>query len=177
MNTEKIKELLTNKQNRVKLFVCVGLIGMVVIMLSETLSFPQKQKADTKATASDGMASVSEYKRTLEEQLSKVVGNIAGAGKCSVMITFETGSENVYAYNSSGSKDEKSDEFKYEYLVIDGDDGEQAVLVKRVEPQIKGVVVVCEGGDDKGVKEKIIGCVTALFDISTNRVSVNKMAQ
>ena len=40
---------------------------------------------------------------------------------------------------------------------------------------MEGVAVICSGGDDIVVKEKIIDCVCALFNISATRVSVAKL--
>jgi len=41
-------------------------------------------------------------------------------------------------------------------------------------PEIRGVIVVCDGGDNILIREKVISAVSGAFGISTTRVSVIK---
>ena len=41
-------------------------------------------------------------------------------------------------------------------------------------PEIRGVIVVCDGGDNIIIREKVISAVSGAFGISTTRVSVIK---
>ena len=172
MSKEKLLNLVKDKSSRIKIFVALGLVGMLLIMLSEIT--PNTKKVGDN---DESKQFSQEYQTNLENQLENIIKKIDGAGHCDIMITFETSSENVYAYNSSKEKDNEKEKNSYEYITVDTGDGEKTVLIKQLEPKISGVVVVCDGGDNLQVKEKIISCITALFNISTNRVSVNKMAQ
>ena len=49
-------------------------------------------------------------------------------------------------------------------------------MVKVYEPAIKGVAVVAQGADNIKVKNAIIQTVCAVFNISSARVSVEKMS-
>lgn len=60
-------------------------------------------------------------------------------------------------------------------MIYDSENGETPVLIKEYLPKVQGVTVVCTGGDNTAVKEKIIESVTSLFNIPTNRVSVSKI--
>ena len=60
--------------------------------------------------------------------------------------------------------------------VIDGKDGKQALVVTELEPTVKGVVVVCEGGGDIKVVENLTNAVTTALNISSTRVSVIQSA-
>jgi len=44
-------------------------------------------------------------------------------------------------------------------------------------PKVKGVAVVCEGGDIPSVKQQINEIVTSVFDIPSTKVSIAKMKQ
>ena len=60
-------------------------------------------------------------------------------------------------------------------IVKNGSGVEECLVVKVFEPKIKGVAVICQGGDDLAVKKAITETVCALFDISSASVSVTKM--
>ena len=51
----------------------------------------------------------------------------------------------------------------------------QAPVETRLEPEVKGVAVLCEGGDDILVIKRITDLVATVLDIPTNRICVAKM--
>ena len=53
---------------------------------------------------------------------------------------------------------------------------EEPLVLKTKEAKIRGVLVVCEGGENPLVCEKVLEAVCALLDIPSNKVSVAKMA-
>ena len=97
------------------------------------------------------------------------------------MLTLESSYENVFAKGYStkedkGETDEKK-EFQEEYIIIkNGSSNEECLVVKVYEPAIKGVAVVAQGADNIKVKNAITQTVCALFNISSARVSVEKMS-
>ena len=107
----------------------------------------------------------SSYSKETEQKLTDIVSSISGVGECKVMITFETGSENVYATDSETKSDDNSVDDKSEYVLYNSSNGEKALLIKEKYPAVGGVSIVCDGGDDETVREAI----------STNRVSVSKI--
>lgn len=172
---EKILEFFKDKNNKIKVVVLIGLVGILLIMASEFL--PKKsvtEKASDKSPRSS--TSMSTYKEETQKKLEEIISKIDGVGKCSVFVTFENTSESVYAYNSSSETNEKGEKKQYDYVILDGENGDEPMLVKEIEPKVKGVVVVCEGGENSAVRSSIIECVTSAFVISSNRISVNKMA-
>ena len=48
---------------------------------------------------------------------------------------------------------------------------------KEIQPLIRGVLVVCEGGDSPVVVERITQAVTKALDISTAKVCVTKLSE
>ena len=52
------------------------------------------------------------------------------------------------------------------------DGGEQALLVTTEMPEVRGVAIVCEGGDSEAINEKIENAVTAALDITSKRVYI-----
>ena len=46
------------------------------------------------------------------------------------------------------------------------------MLITEKMPEIRGVAIVCEGGDSEFIKEKITNSVTAALDITSKRVYI-----
>ena len=167
-----------------KWLIAAGFIGIGLIFLSSF--FPSDKKCGKTDLSSE--QSLSEYEKELEQKTSKLVEKISGAGKCSVMITFEQDSEYVYAKEEKSSDDKsvtsKTEEYaegvkksgQNEYIIIDTGDGEQALVVTKRAPKVRGVVIVCAGGANSAVSGEIKRAVTTALDISDSKVWVSPMA-
>lgn len=50
------------------------------------------------------------------------------------------------------------------------------MIIKLIQPKIRGVAVVCEGGGSDAVRQEITQAITAVLDISASRVYITKMS-
>ncbi len=172
---KKIKSLNIGKKNIALIILAVVMLFMLV--LSELVGGLQK----TDSLNEDGSVNSQKYIEQTEKELEMILEKINGAGKVEVMLTLESSYENVFAKGYStkedkGENDEKK-EFQEEYIIIkNGSSNEECLVVKVYEPAIKGVAVVAQGADDIKVKNAITQTVCALFNISSARVSVEKMS-
>lgn len=168
---EYIKGFINPDDKKTKIIVAIGLIGLVLILASSF--FDGKEENDR----SDDYKCIDyeDYAENLELKLTDIINSIDGAGECKVMITLENSAENVYATDVETKTDNNSSNQKDKYVFYDSSNGESPVLIKEYLPKVQGVTVLCNGGDNIAVKEKIIQCVTSLFNIPTNRVSVSKI--
>ena len=170
MNIKKLLNRDFIKTNK-KTFICfiAGLLGILLIFLSE--AFPNAQKKNK-----DGEKTYVSYSNETEEKLADIISKVEGAGKTKVFLTIEESEEYVYAQNiSSDRKDKAQQNEDKEYVIVDGSGGNSGLLVKTVNPKIRGVAIVCEGGDDPAVQQRIYSCVSASLGISTARISISKM--
>lgn len=180
---EPIKEIIDkvskNTKLNPKMLLAVVLLaaGIIALMLSEisggektvSAQVPTSEQTDSR-----------EYEKELEERLISIISAIDGAGETRVMVTLESGSEDIYLNNSDYGENiepsgENSFEKKDEYVIVDGSSGQGGIVIRRTEPRVRGVAVVCKGAGSDTVKAQIIEAVTALLDISSARVSVAKM--
>jgi stage III sporulation protein AG len=164
-----------------KWIVAVGLIGMALILLSEF--WPAKA-----TTTSGSTTTADEFAKKTETRLSEIVGSIEGAGQCSVMVTLENGVEYVYASEEKVNTDRvedtdrdstklsQTDDKEKQIIVVDTENGRKGLLVTEIQPTVKGVVVVCQGGDQPLVQKRIIDAITTALNISTSRVCVTKLS-
>ena len=92
--------------------------------------------------------SLSEYKERLEEELSEICSSVSGAGRCKVSVSFSEGERAEYRGTNK---------------------------ISSTPPRILGITVLSEGAERSEVRSALTECMTALFDIGSNRVAVLKM--
>lgn len=175
---DKLPGIIQSLKNGKKsiIVIALGVICLVLLFLSEGFTDNSKKES------SGGVSSFSskEYIEIQEKKLAAILGKIDGAGEVKVMLTLESCYENVYAkgYSSKGKTDGEDNEYEKneEYIVVNGGSNkEECLVVKVFEPQIKGVAVVAEGGGNSTVKKAITDTVCAVYNISSVKVSVEKM--
>lgn len=172
---EKIKKLFRDNHNKkAALIFALGAIGIILILLSEMI--PEKE-AENEAGKSVFSSELSGREAVLEERIAEAVSKINGAGKTHVTITFDSSEEYVFAENFSENNAESETERESELVIIEGEKGDLPVTIRTNEAKIRGVLIICEGGKNPLVKEKIIEGVCALLDIPSNKISVAEMAR
>ena len=171
---ENLKNLKIGKKNLI--LVAIAIFIMVLLLVSEFLT-PENTESISKENTE---IYSSQYIEKTEKELEALLENISGAGEVKVMITLENCYENVFAKGYSEKNDSKTDsqksESEEEYIIIkNGSNNEECLVVKVYEPTVKGVAVIAQGAGNTQVKNAITQTVCALFDISTAKVSVEKM--
>lgn len=179
---ETLEKLFKGKKITSVVFI-IGIIGIALIFLSTII--PSKDTSNiTEEQISANTISSEEYTERLEIKLTELVEGMHGVGTAKVMVTLENGIEYVYANdqkktndtadNSTGTTDKGT--LEEEIIIINGDNGEQAIVVTEIQPTVKGVVIVCDGGDNAAVKNDLINAVSTALNIGSNRISVIKSA-
>lgn len=170
---ERINELL-KKLRSPKTLIIAGVVGIVLILIS---SLPSSKQAKEQP----GVFSEEVYCEELEADVKKLVKEITGSSRVSVVITLEGGINYDYAdilektsVEDVGKENESSDtRIKEGYITIkNADGGEEALLVNARLPKVRGVAIVCEGGDNEIINQKILNTVTAALDITSKRVYI-----
>jgi stage III sporulation protein AG len=91
------------------------------------------------------------------------------------MVTLESDSQTVYAADTVISEGADGGYSHSEnYLAVDTDTGPVGLLLTSIQPTVKGVAVVCDGGDDQEIRQRVIQVVSTAFHISERRVCVVK---
>ncbi len=174
---EVIKKI-TEKIKTPKLLVILGVAGMLLILISSFFSGGKKQKEEVKINET---ISAEDYRIELEESVCEIVKSITGSSNVKVIITLESGIKYAYADINEKVSNDKTEgeaisigsETKQTYITVKtADGGEEALLVTTEMPEVRGVAIVCEGGDDGIISEKIENAVTAALNITSKRVYV-----
>ncbi len=170
MVSEYLKKLtrIFAADKKMKTVLIIGLVGILLIGASELFPRDTKQKRDTSY-------SYEEYVEQMEKKTRELVASIEGVGECRVMLTLSRSTESVYAKNSQENTDSGHDSRQNEYVLYEGDGGEEPLLLQENYPQVMGVAVVCSGANSAIVRENIIRCIAALYNIPTSKISVSKL--
>lgn len=180
-----LKELATGKKGTT-ILIAAGLIGIALILLSSfwPSSAGRSSQSTSSAITSDA------YAAQLGKQLTGIIGKIDGVGKVQVLVTVESGVQYVYEQNQKSSNDksatsqtdgstqtQENNNTEQDPVIVDNASGGQSPLVRtELQPAVKGVVVVCDGGDNPTVKESVTDAIMTALDLPSTRISVSKRA-
>lgn len=175
---ERVASVLGSLTKKPQLLMIAGLCGILLIFASSLLGRGSDEK-----TSADSSAPITaqEYCSVLEEGVRQLVADITGDSDATVVITLESGVRYSYAdatevtssNATSGENGTESHNETRSYVTVrTSDGGEQALLITELMPQVRGVAIICSGGDDEQLAEKIRGAVTAAFDITSKRVYI-----
>ena len=180
-----IREFLSGKKGTTILLIA-GLAGMVLILLSTM--WPSS--AGKSSHSSSSAISSDEYAAKLQKQLESIIGKIDGVGRVQVLVTMESGVQYVYEQNQKSASDKSStsqtdggtqtqenNSNEQNPVIVDNASGGQSPLVRtELQPAVKGVVVVCDGGDNATVKENVTDAIMTALDLPSTHISVSKRA-
>lgn len=151
----------------------VGVVLILIIMLSELI--PVSDNKDEVKNKNEEI----DYCTTLENKVEEIISLIDGAGRTKVMITLSETTEYIYAKNESNqnksSENSLNTDTENDYVIIEQNNEDSGLLVKTIEPKIRGVAIVCEGGDNPTVQQNIYSTVSAVLNVSTARISISKL--
>lgn len=160
----------------VKVALALGLGGMLLILLSEWIPFGGETKQEVSVVTAE------QYCEAVERRLGDLLEDMDGVGTCRVYVTLESSVEYVYATeqkenadtNKNGEQISEKADTQEKIVLIKGENGETGLLLTELQPQVKGVVVVCDGGGNAAVTERVKAVVTTALNISARRVCVTK---
>jgi len=165
----------------------LGIAGILLIGLSAIL--PEKKQEAQQQDPGVLETGARAYAAELEERLRDILQQTEGVGTARVMVTLENGYRQVYAKTEKvnndvlediRAEDEKKTQEKQvteqTYVLVDGAGGKVPLVTDRLEPEVKGVVVVCQGGDDPLVVRRVVDTVRVALNISSSRISVSRLA-
>jgi stage III sporulation protein AG len=177
------------KNKPILAFILIFIIGFIILSFykvintsdsfkdsNENLDPPlqQKQTIDNKS-----------YKDELEEKLSQILKEINGAGDVNVVITLENEEIIEPAFNvqdSSRITEEKDNEGgirsitenqnNSQLVTVKKGGNEELVVLKKITPDVKGVLIVAEGACSSKVVEKLTKATATLLDLPVYKIQV-----
>lgn len=167
---EKVKKLCYQKH--VWIIALIGIVGIALILFGNGSFKEVKKITDTQDTDGEVLG----YTEILENKVRAMIREITGS-EAAVLITLECSNESVYADNIKESEgvssgDTLSRSLEREYLILSGENGEEGLLLREIYPKIRGIAVVCSGGEEASRQLEIIKLLSVAFGISASKVYV-----
>lgn len=182
--------------NRKRYVVLVVLVGVLLILLSNTFSTSKKDvpnqqfEADILGEESDIeevslISNVKEIEESYESDLKAMLNQIKGVSEVEVMVNVDSTNQNIYekdlivGLQTSDETDKNggirtvSDEMQETKLVyVRQGDQEVPLLIQTRKPDVRGVFIIAKGAEDVMVKKWIVDSVSRVLDVPTYRISV-----
>ena len=181
-----LQKILSGNDRYRNIVIVIGLAGIALIFFSSFF----KTEGKTEEVQEIPLQTTEEYTQQLEDNLTDILSSIEGAGPAKVMVTLENGAETKYAteekqnneetreeQNGQTTRTQQSNDSEMQYITVrDADGTERALALTEIQPKVKGVVVVCPGGEDPVVQQRIIHAVTTALNLSSQHVCVTKLS-
>jgi stage III sporulation protein AG len=180
LNSDWLKKLMRNKDT-LKYAVLGVLAGVMLIFAGNFFPSGEKQKPEIKTASNISSDSLSDS--GLEQRMEDFFGGIEGVGKVKVMITYKSSGEKIVAdetnerdsQNNDGDKVSKETSKEVKKVIVNGSNGNQALVVKELSPEIEGIVIITQGGGDVLVKDALLRAAQALTDVPSYKIEILKM--
>ena len=182
----EIKALLEKKQWKGKdLMLVIVIIGVLFAVLAIPATDDKEEDTTTESPADTTVYDSGDYQEELENQLEEILSKMDGVGKVKVMITLEASSKEVVEKDWSTSQSTNQNDMEIQTgtsvskeettVYADTNAGNIPYVIQEIYPEVEGVLVVAEGGDNSYVNLAITDAIQALFGIDVHKIKIVKM--
>ncbi len=154
-----------NGKTRLVIILVGAIVGIFLLFLGK--GGEENQTGEALSASVGAVYDESRYEEELVMKIENVCSRVRGAGEVKVAVTLDGSYRAIYAQNLADGSSSKS-----EYFLLGSGSSQKALLLGYSPPEILGVAIVCEGGENRGVKAEIISLVSALLDLPTNKIYV-----
>ncbi|SFE47034.1 stage III sporulation protein AG [Thermoanaerobacter thermohydrosulfuricus] len=190
MDFDKLKDkLLKDNKKLVENLTVIFLIGLILLIGASALSKPRPSNSnDNKelVLVNQKESSSEDYAQKLEKDLKNILSKIEGVGNVEVLITLNSDEEVVAAMDvveSSTTTNEKDSnggiretiqtESNNRVVTSQDTSGQNApIVLKRIMPEIRGVIVVADGAKDPRLRYELSSAVQTALGIPAYKVKV-----
>lgn len=154
----------TDLKGRLWILLIAAAIGIVLILIGSTSNEKKDEETTTQyQTATDEIVI---YQKYLEERIKSLCESVRGVSNVTVTVTLSGGFESVYATEWKDGNEE--------YVILGSGASATPIYLNRSAPDITGIGIVCNGGENEYVRYELIGLLSAAFHVNSNRIYVAK---
>jgi stage III sporulation protein AG len=178
------------KKDNLFIILLAGVLLVVIALPTTSKDSKEKQTNFTKeVTSVENQTGTLSYIEEQEIRLKEVLSKVQGVGEVEVMITLKsskelivekdkpTTSSTTQEEDAEGGKRDTVDKSASETTIYEQNNDGSSVpyVVKELEPEIEGIIVIAKGGDDPVIVKNISDAVLALFQVQAHKIKVMKM--
>ena len=175
------------KKRQLLILLLVGILLMVIVL---PVPDGREGSEEKEIQVAGEMADTSDYEAYLEEKTARTLQYVEGVGEVKVMITLKSSAQKIIEKDQQSSSQTTEEEDSQGGTRTSNDissdrtsiyeqnsDGSQSPYVsKELLPEIEGVVVIADGGDNAVVVQNITEAVQALFGVEAHKIKIMKRA-
>lgn len=197
--TEELNKQDEKKKNRTKtlqwliIVACIAVAMMVIsnfVNVREDRISPRDPPTDSEetATASAGtreMQTIEDYEDKMAAELSDLLEKVVGLEQVSVQINLQSTEVTVLEKNivkqkqvteehdNQGGKRTVTDTNEDRQVVtVQSKGGEEPIVIKRLKPDVKGIMIVAKGAENLEVKTAVMKAVRAFLDVPPHKIAI-----
>ncbi len=176
-----------NGKNQLLLIFLVGLLLLVIAFPSSQKSSGTEMSVQKESSSKSTQTSLENYEEYLEKRLATALESVEGVGRTEIVITLKSSGQKIVEKDQTSSRQTDSNTEgestnTSETRSSDGtsiyerqSDGTQIPYVsKELTPEIAGVLVVADGGDNAVVVQNITEAIRALFGVEAHKIKIMK---
>ena len=179
------------EMKREQWLIC-GLAGLLLLVIAAPVKQKEQKKTQEKTTVSQTQEQTDDQiRQSYEKQLESVLSQVEGVGAVQVAVAMEsTGKKQVEkdSPEDTSTSSEKGDSGTQrssqtvttgETTVYEdtGDGGQTPYISSSTYPEIRGVIVVAQGGGNPVIVQQIQEAVIALFHVSGSNDCCSRLYQ
>ena len=176
------------KKNQLLILLLAGVLLFVIVLPVPDAG--EGGETETQPAAAQAETDPASYEAYLEEKTAQTLQYVEGVGRVNVMITLKSSGQKIVEKDQQSStqtteeadsgggtrttQDSTSD--KTSIYEQDSDGSQTPYVSKELTPEIEGVIVIADGGDNAVVVQNITEAVQALFGVEAHKIKIMKRA-
>lgn len=192
---EKIGEV-GKRKKRFRFLLLIGLVGVAVLVLASFFqvhpqenrkdpSFFQPKKESPSLPSTEVNDKMDRYEKEYESELADILGQIVGVDDVSVVVNLDSTEEDIIHMDQrnseqvttemdtkGGNRSIRNETDDRKPAFYQDRDGEKPLIVKKLKPKIRGILVVAKGVENLQVKAAVIEAIQRTLDVPVHRISV-----
>ncbi len=184
-------------KRRIKTFrwlILAGLAGISLMLFNSFITFTPIDEPDPGRSApavqqtfgkEKQPSPFADYEASYESEMKEILEKIVGVGRVDVMVTIDSTEEIVVEHNTKSTKQNTSEQDAQgakrnvtdvtqsgEVVLYEVSGGQTPIILKKIKPHIRGILIVAGGAENLTVKSLIVQAVQRGLDVPPHRISV-----
>jgi len=183
----KLKQKILKADNKtIQDLTVIFIIGLIILIGASIFFKPKPTNKSSDKQMVEAQITNEDYASKLESELKEILSRIHGAGNVDVLVTLDSDEEVVAAMDTvqsetttnekdsnGGTRTTIQSETDNKIVTSQNTSGEnQPMILKKVMPEVRGVVVVADGAKDPNVQYELMTAVETALGIPAYKVKV-----
>lgn len=196
LTQELQNEKKTNQTRTIQWLLLVGCVGVALMLISSFVTVREEaipadepsedtQAASTLPMRDHSSASIEEYEEKMAAELSQLLEKVVGLEHVSVKINLKSTEVLVLEKNviqkkqvteeedrEGGTRTTTDTSEERQVVTIQTKRGEEPIVLQRLKPDVKGIIIVAKGAENLEVKTAVMKAVRAYLDVPPHKIAI-----